>query len=47
MTIRVPFRDLRDGWVGQMVVVVVGDDHRVDDRDILDLTWGLSVALGT
>jgi hypothetical protein len=37
--------DLTDGRVGQMIIMVVGDDDCINDRDILDLAWGVGIAL--
>ena len=31
----------------EMVVVRMGDDDRVDERDVVDLAWGRSVTLRT
>lgn len=47
VTIRVVIGDFLDRWVRQMIVVVMGDHHCIDNGDILDLTRRLSVALGT
>ncbi len=43
MAIRVSGGDLRDGGMGEVVVVVVGDDDCVYIWDVFDLTRGLCV----
>ena len=39
--------DLHDGRVVHVVVVIVGNDDRIDDGDIVDLARDLGVALRT
>ena len=38
-------RDFHDGWMRKMIVMVVGDYHRIDNWDVLDAAWHLSEAL--
>ena len=45
MAVGVEAGDLVDGWVGEVVVVVVRDDDGVDGGDVPDLAGWLGVAL--
>ena len=45
MSVRVQSLYLLDGRVGEVVVMVVGDDHRVHVRDVFDLARHVGVSL--
>lgn len=44
MDVGVSSFDFHDCGVVHVVVVVVGDDYRVDDGDVFDLAWDFGVA---
>src|SRR5947207_2914344 len=44
MALGVSLCDFRDGRVGEMVVVVVADDDRVDKGYVFNLAWHLGVS---
>lgn len=38
--------NLHYGRMIHMIIVIMGDDNSIDNRDILDSAWNLRVALG-
>lgn len=42
-----PLRDLYDARIGEVVIVVMGDDNCIDDRDVLDPARCIGKALWT
>lgn len=47
MTIRISLGNFDNARIGEMVIVVVGDDDCIDDWDIFDLAWCVCEALRT
>jgi hypothetical protein len=46
MAVRVSLMDILDGWKGEMIIVIVRDDDRIDGRYIRDLARRLCITLG-